>query len=389
MTRKSIYKKILFLFSDTGGGHRSSSEAIMEAIELEFPGKYEMDMVDVFKKYTPPPLQQAPEIYPPLTKMPNIWEAGFRISDGKKRTHFMSNMFWPYLKISFDKLVKQEQADLYVSVHPLLNYPVLQSLQGKPPVPFVTVVTDMVSAHAFWFDNRANKIIVPTEDARQRGLEIGIDPERIVVAGQPVADRFCQPVGDKNELRRKFGWPEDKPLVLLVGGGEGSGPLEETAYAIERANLDIGMVIITGRNKHLAEKLNQHNWQTPTHVYGFVTEMPDFMRAVDVIVTKAGPGTISEAFIAGLPIIMYSRFPGQEDGNVLYVMDQEAGVWAPEPEKVIATLNKWINNPETRLEVAAASKKAGRPQATRQIARLLIEQLEGEKQPSSLPSEKK
>jgi 1,2-diacylglycerol 3-beta-galactosyltransferase len=70
-------------------------------------------------------------------------------------------------------------------------------------------------------------------------------------------------------------------------------------------------------------------------VYGFVQDMPDFMRAADVLITKAGPGTISEAFIAGLPMILYSRLPGQEDGNVGYVVDNGAGVWAPRPDAVV------------------------------------------------------
>ena len=365
--------QILFLFSDTGGGHRSASEAIIEAVELEYPGQFDMGMVDVFRKYTPPPLQHAPEIYPPLTRMPNVWEAGYRISDGPRRTQFMANVAWPYVRRSFKKFIKQNLADLYVSVHPLLNYPVLQALEKKP-APFVTVVTDMVSAHAFWFDNRANRIIVPTEDARQRGLQIGIDPERIKVIGQPVADRFCQPPGDRNELREKHGWPVDKPLVLLVGGGDGMGPLEETAYAINQANINAGMVIVAGRNEVLKKRLETHQWQIPTFVYGFVKEMPEFMQAVDILVTKAGPGTISEAFIAGLPIILYSRLPGQEDGNVIYVMEQEAGVWAPRPQQVTATLKKWVEHPEKREQVAAASKRCGRPKATREIARVIVEQ---------------
>ena len=94
---------------------------------------------------------------------------------------------------------------------------------------------------------------------------------------------------------------------------------------------------------------------------------------------KAGPGTISEAFIAGLPIILYSRLPGQEDGNVIYVMEQEAGVWAPKPQQVAATLKKWITHPELREQVAAASKRCGRPKATREIARVIIEQYQNNK----------
>ena len=78
-------------------------------------------------------------------------------------------------------------------------------------------------------------------------------------------------------------------------------------------------------------------------IYGFVTDMPDFMRAADILLTKAGPGTICEALIANLPIILYHRIPGQEEGNVSYVIDEGAGVWAPEVDDIIDTLNGWLH----------------------------------------------
>ena len=105
--------------------------------------------------------------------------------------------------------------------------------------------------------------------------------------------------------------------------------LEKTAHAINEARLDAALVIITGRNRDLKYRLEQYDWNMPVSIYGFVRNMPDFMQASNVLVTKAGPGTISEACISGLPIILYSKVPGQEDGNVDYVVNEGAGVWAP------------------------------------------------------------
>ncbi|MEI8132459.1 MAG: glycosyltransferase, partial [Leptolinea sp.] len=105
--------------------------------------------------------------------------------------------------------------------------------------------------------------------------------------------------------------------------------------------------------------------------YGFVRAMPDFMQAANVLVTKAGPGTICEAFIAGLPIILYSKMPGQEDGNVDYVVNEGAGVWAPEPEQVVAALQTWLNAPELRWQAAFECRRVARPNAAREIARIL------------------
>jgi 1,2-diacylglycerol 3-beta-galactosyltransferase len=99
------------------------------------------------------------------------------------------------------------------------------------------------------------------------------------------------------------------------------------------------------------------------------------MQAADILVTKAGPGTISEAFNAGLPMILYSRLPGQEDGNVSYVTSQGAGVWAPHPDRIVAAVKNWIECPEEWSQAANASRRLARPDAARQIARILAAQV--------------
>jgi len=161
------------------------------------------------------------------------------------------------------------------------------------------------------------------------------------------------------------------PIILLVGGGDGMGPLEKTAHAINEAELKAALVIIAGRNRRLKTRLEKYPWTMPVSIYGFVRAMPEFMQAANVLVTKAGPGTICEAFIAGLPIILYSKIPGQEDGNVDYVVKEGTGVWAPEPEQVVAALQTWLNAPELRWQAAFECRRVARPNAAREIARIL------------------
>jgi 1,2-diacylglycerol 3-beta-galactosyltransferase len=145
--------------------------------------------------------------------------------------------------------------------------------------------------------------------------------------------------------------------------------------AIAQANLPITLVVVAGRNAALKEHLKARQWPLPTLIYGFVNEMPDFMRAADILLTKAGPGTISEALIAGLPMILYSRLPGQEDGNVDFVISEGVGVWAPSTGDIIHALKSWIIHPEQRLLVAEACYQAARPMAAREIARILANRL--------------
>ena len=365
---------ILFMFSDTGGGHRSAAEAIIEALELEFSNQISAEMLDVFRKYGPPPLDMAPDLYPPLVKIPDVWHAGYRLSDGRRRSSLLADLTWPYLRRAARRMLKEHPSDMVVSVHPLINAPMRRAI-ARPDLPFATVVTDMVTTHAFWYDQHADLVIVATDRARQRGLDLGLEADKIKVAGQPVADRFCHTIEDRGAIRDRLGWPRDALVVLLVGGGEGMGPLQETAEMIDAARLPIVMAIIAGRNAKLESRLKALAWQTPTFVYGFVTEMPDFMRAADILVSKAGPGTICEGFIAGLPIILYNRLPGQEDGNVSYVVNEGAGVWAPEPAQVRNVLARWIDQPELRQDAVSACRRLARPDASRKIARLLAAQV--------------
>ena len=118
---------IVFLFSDTGGGHRSASEAIIEAIELEFPNQITSEMVDLFRDYAPPPFDMASEIYPPLSRMPKVWGFGYRHTNNLRSTRNINNMVWPYIRRSIHKLVLEHPGDLIVSVHPMMNTPVLRS----------------------------------------------------------------------------------------------------------------------------------------------------------------------------------------------------------------------------------------------------------------------
>jgi 1,2-diacylglycerol 3-beta-galactosyltransferase len=282
---------------------------------------------------------------------------------------------WPYVGRAARRLMKEHPADLVVTVHPLATTVFLKAL-GRNRPPFIIVVTDMVTTHALWYDQRADLILVPTETARQRGIAYQMDRQRVRVVGQPVAERYCAPAGNKEALRKKLGWEQDKTFALLVGGGEGMGPLGETAQAIAASGLNVGLAIVAGRNQRLKKKLEAHDWQVPVHIYGFTREMPDFMRAADVLVTKAGPGTIAESLNADLPIIIYARLPGQEDGNVTFVVEEKVGVWAPEPEQVVQTLREWVQKPEVRLQYVENCRRAARPEASRQIARAIGETLE-------------
>ncbi len=361
---------ILFLFSDTGGGHRSSTESIIEALELEFGDAVTTEMVDFFKGYAPLPFNKMPDWYPEMVKAPYLWGLSFKMSDSRLRARAITASMWPYIGKATKELVKRHPADLIVAVHALATTPILKALGDERP-PFVTVVTDMVSTHALWYDARSDLTLVPTRQAKERALKYGMSAEQLRVVGQPLPERCAVPSGTKAEIRERLGWGQDEFIALLVGGGDGMGPIKENVQAIAESGLYVGLVVVAGRNEKLKAELESKDWGIPTYIYGFTKEMPDFMRAADVLITKAGPGTVAESLAAHLPLILFSRLPGQEDGNVDFVKETDTGVWAPNSEDVVRTLSRWMTHPPTREQVIENCRQAARPEASRTIAQIL------------------
>lgn len=358
---------IVFLFSDTGGGHRSAAQAIIEALDVEFTDQYSWEMVDFFRYYAPAPFNTATDTYAPMAQIPDLWELGFVASNGRYRANLIQHVIWPYVKRAVGRLIADHPGDLMISVHPIINTPLLRGLPKDRPR-YMTVITDMVSTHQWWYEKKTDMLIVPTHEAYDRGLELGVDPRKMHVVGLPIADKFTH-LMSKADARKALGFPDDLPLALLVSGGEGMGPLEETINAIVNQKVPIGLVIIAGKNEVLKAKLECQVFPYPAFIRGFVNNMADYMSACDVIITKAGPGTISESFIAGLPIILYLKMPGQEDGNVDYVVNHEAGLWVPDPLEVALTLKRWMADP-VELEIYRRNSVAqARPDSSRIIAR--------------------
>jgi 1,2-diacylglycerol 3-beta-galactosyltransferase len=366
---------IVFLFSDTGGGHRSAAQAIIGALEHGYPDQFTCEMVDIFRDFAPPLLDRLPDIYLPISRMPRLLGWIFHLSDDPRRIRWILKILWPYIRSSLDRLIVERPADLFLAVHPLINIPLGHALEKiGSKTPWVTVVTDLVTIHTTWFCSQASLIVVPTEDAYQVGLQNGMSPENLRIFGLPVVEEFGQRNFDRSEIRARLGWPTEEPVILLMGGGEGMGHLEAIAVAIDEAHLPVTLVMIAGRNKALQQRLEERSWKIPTRVYGFVEAMPDFMHAASILLTKAGPGTISEAINAGLPMILYDRMDGSEDGNVRYVIYHGAGIWAPRASLVVESVARWLGNPDELTRVTSACLALARPQAAREIAALIMAQ---------------
>ncbi|MCL4877161.1 MAG: glycosyltransferase [Anaerolineae bacterium] len=370
-------KRVLVLMSDTGGGHRAAAEAIIAAAHERYPGQLEFTMVDVFRHYSPFPFKYSPEIYPLWVNYgARLWGWTYIMSDAPFRSRFVIGSSYFYWRRGIRRLFEEHPSDLILCVHSLFPRPVLRVLQEKMRrPPFITVVTDLVWPHAFWYEKLIDRCLVPTEPAYERGLAYGLKPEQLRLTGLPVHPNFIKRLTSKTEARQQLGIDENLATVLVVSGGEGMGPLYRIASEINRKKLkNLQLLIIAGRNHKLRERLEATDWNQPTTIFGFVDFMPLLMAASDMIVTKAGPATIMESCTAGLPIIISGAIPGQEIGNVEYVVKNEAGVLARGPKAVANTVESWLNeHPEELQRRAANAQKLARPNAVWEIVSEIYE----------------
>jgi 1,2-diacylglycerol 3-beta-galactosyltransferase len=368
--------RILFLYSDTGGGHRSAAEAIRDAIDLTWPGRAEADLADFYVEAFPPPFNRTGALYGPMVNHAGwLWHALWAGGDLPGMRDAMWRVSLPTMRGRFRALLHRHTPDVVVSVHPLACRPMALAAHAlKPPIPALTVVTDLVEGSSFWFDPYVDFTYVPTDAARAKALRWGLPPDRVEVVGQPVHPRFIRFSGDRADLRRRLGLRPDLTTVLVVGGGEGMGNVYGIAEAIDGSGLPLQLAVIAGRNTRLKERLDAHPWRVPTVVTGFVTNMPEWMAAADVLVTKAGPGTISEALIAGLPLILSGYVPGQEETNLTWVVDKGVGAAALTPDAVVHTLRDWLTTDNGIIpQMAERAAVLARPTAARDLgARILL-----------------
>lgn len=394
-------RTILFLIADTGAGHRMAANAIRNALSLlaqkeqeewlaqqqmateeqmsgqPAPPSYRIEIVDVFEEYSRFPLREAVKLYGPAIRYrPKLYGRVYRLSNTAQRFSAMETVSTPLIRNGLLRLITSVKPDVIVSVHPLLNHITIRALKDVDfHIPFVTVVTDLVTAHNSWFARGADAYIVPTEYAREVALKQGIEPGRVHILGMPIDPKFTQTLESKQELRRKLGLEPGLPVVLLVGGGEGAMGLRSAVHAISHARLPVQLLIITGRNKHLYVQLQRErsSLHIPARVFGFVQNMHEMMHASDVIVTKAGPGTICEALACNLPIILSGYVPGQEEGNVAYVEQNKVGILAYDSVELINILRRLVKpGSELFRQEQENARRISRPRASFDIANFIL-----------------
>lgn len=274
--------KVLFLSSDTGGGHRASAESLGKQFQLLFPGTT-YDLLDVVEKDGVPPYNSLVRYYKHLSGHPSQWKLVYSVSNSRA----FELLADAHLKLMCERAVRRSiqsyHPDVVVSVHPLMtNVPVLScskiSQETGKHLPIFTVVTDLGSAHCLWFANGVEKMFVGSEKVKELAMSRGKVPEeKLVLAGLPIRHDFAiqsENMGDRispqgqeyqRKVRQDLELPfTDRKTILMMGGGEGVGSLSNMTDAIYvelvSQGIDALVLVICGRNDKLRTQLETRDW---------------------------------------------------------------------------------------------------------------------------------
>lgn len=372
-------KRALFLISDTGGGHRSAANAITAALdEIKEPFAFEHRIEDVAAHCAFPLTQLGLGYSMALRYAPPVYGALYYATNGRRRYRALVRFCEPLYRERLRDLFLSYKPNVIVSVHPLLNHAALRARAdaGMQHVPIVTVITDLGKVHESWLMPDADAVVVPAREVYERALSRGISPSRLRLLGQPIHPQFDDVTGTKEELRKRLGLPDDQLIVMLMAGGEGGGKLLPTTLALARARLPIHLLVVCGRNEPLREKLDEmsRSLPTPMTVLGFTNKIPEYFRAVDLLVTKAGPGSLAEANAAQLPVVVYDYVPGQERGNVEFVRHNGLGAVAIHgAAEVVRAVRSMIKTPHRLDEIRRNQELVAPVRSSRRIAALIAQ----------------
>lgn len=235
----------------------------------------------------------------------------------------------------------------------------------------VGIVTDFV-VHPFWIHRNIDRYAVATPVMRQALIARGVASERIRVTGIPIARHFADHQ-TKHEARRAIGVDPGRTTLLLMGGGLGIGPLEKALERIDRLDHDVQTVVVVGKNPRLEQRLADvaRNMRKRVKVAGFVPNVYDYMRAADVLVSKPGGLTSSEALAAGLPVVMLRPLPGQEERNARYLQESGIGIRAQTSRELTDVLDRLLSEPQRLMRMSASAKRLAKPHAAESVAEIL------------------
>jgi processive 1,2-diacylglycerol beta-glucosyltransferase len=361
--------RILIATITAGGGHLAAAAALEEAWRAEHPNDV-VERIDLLKFFSPLHKKIHSDGYLALVeRAPEIWGMVFAKTDNPKVARTMNKLkrlFPSSSRHKFDRYVKNFKPDVVLCTH----YLPLELLgrRGKEkdcPAPMtVSVITDF-EAHALWMDSCVDLYCVAAEETKARLVARGAKAENIVATGIPIAAKFLSKP-DGKAVRKQYGLRDDLRVLLVLSGGFGMGPVAKILAELDKVPNEFQTVVVTGRNEELRRDLAAEDRKHPTHILGFASNMHELMEISDLVITKPGGLTSSEALAMGKPLFILNPIPGQEAANSDFLLERGAAGKVNRVEDLPYRIEQLLGSKKL-TQMAAAAKSLGRPQAAKSV----------------------
>lgn len=364
-----LMKKIHVLFHDAGGGHRNAAVAL-QTVATQQNRDWEMNLIqfqdltnklDVLRRLTGIQIQEQYNIL-----LRNGWTLG--ATQILRLLQATIRLFHAPLVKLLTAYFREHPADLLVSVIPHFDREVCEAWSALYPTrPFVTLITDLADFPPhFWIEPLKDQyVICGTEKAVQQARAMGKEESRIFATSGMILrpDFYVEEQVDPLALRKELGLRADLPTGILLFGGFGSTAMYEIAERLEQGGVPVQLIVICGRNDKLRTKFLARKWNLPLHILGFTKEVHRLMRAADFLIGKPGPGSIAEAMVRRLPVILEcnSWTLPQERYNTQWVNEKRVGIVLDGFKDIVRGVNQLLEPAtlaEFRRNVAALDNRA-------------------------------
>lgn len=367
--------RILILTASIGSGHTRAAEAIRAALAAH-PRAHEMqvDVVDFMAREVSLIHYLMKRIYLTMLRfVPDLYDVFFRFAGKKAGGGIVRGAFAQVMVRTVGRIVRSYKPDLIVATHPFPEgAAALWRTRHGASYALAALLTDY-ALHAIWLVRGVDQYFVATETMAAEMAARGFDPHAVRATGIPIARAdYSLP---RPEAQAQAGLDGDLPTVLLMGGGLGIGGMDRTLAALETLDRRLAILVVAGRNDVL-EAHARRMAETSRHVirvFAYTDEVPVLMRAADLLITKPGGLTISEAFAAGLPLLLHDPIPGPETENAIYATRHGAAVWLHPGECMASAVEEILAHRISEMRKAA--RICARENAAADVAEILADML--------------
>ncbi len=318
---------VLILSASTGAGHMRASNALKSHIR-KVDKNTNIEVVDVFKYINPLLDKTVCKGYLYLaTKAPRFYGKMYKSTN--KDSKIPSKLTKPIVLFNrkLMRLINYFNPDVVITTHPFVTEMVSRlKEQEKLTVPLICIMTDY-APHKTWIHKCVDRYIVANDDMPDEMEKLGVPKEIIHSFGIPIDDVFFNH-NDKKAIRKKLNLNEDLPTILIMAGSFGVKNILSIYNDIVKISMDFQIIVITGKNEKLysAFKETITTSPKPTELIFFTNEVHKFMHSSNIIITKPGGLTISEALACNIPMVVFDAIPGQEQENAQFLVSHNMAI---------------------------------------------------------------